>query len=137
MILEAFTLFSRGDTLFDLISSRHEIYFDLGTATAEAGDLAVWQVILSIPEGSRFGVAPPGHPASHLRQFDTLPEALDAATGYGLQTGQAIKVIRYEGPMANTASPVRTFITAWAPLCDGERRLSVSNPFYKESRAGH
>lgn len=128
--LEAFALFVPGDTLFDLMSSRRDIHFDLDAITAIADGGLLRQVILRIPDDCGFGVTPPDNQT--VEHFSTLPEALGAAAAQSFSPGQFIQVIRGSGP----SGPLASFITAWAPLRNGVRLLSVTNPFYEESHAG-
>lgn len=119
--IEAFALRAKDETVPDMIRFGRTLYFDLDEAKAAAGDHEVGQVILSLPAGTAFALAPAAD-GPLLMQFRDFADALAAARSLGQEPGTAVKVIGSTvGEAAfHSGRALSSFITAYAPLRNGE-----------------
>lgn len=117
--IEAFALRVQDETAAGMVRSGCTLYFDLDEAKAAAGDHEVGKVVLTIPAGTAFAVAPEND-SPLLMQFRNFPDALAAARSFGLDPGTTVKVI---GPTVGEAAfhsgrALSSFIKHDAPLRD-------------------
>lgn len=118
--IEAFALRAQDETVAGMVRSGCTLYFDLDEAKAAVGDFELGQVLLSIPAGTAFAMAPDEN-TPLLMQFREFPDALVSARSLRLNPGSAIKVIGTTvGEAAfHSGRSLSSFITHYAPLRDG------------------